>query len=185
MASGIYRIRVERGDKPLRFYVGQAGNIAYRLCNHRSSLKGGYHHNQPLQAAFNKYGIRAFSFAPVLLCTVDMLTHYEQLVLDYHREHGDIFNVLIECVVSHLGIKQRESTIEKRRAALTGRSRPLEVKAKISKSKKGKPKSAEHKLKLGVAQWGRIHPITTRNKMSESRKRYNAAKKLSFVLEAM
>jgi|2_EtaG_2_1085320.scaffolds.fasta_scaffold01715_7 group I intron endonuclease len=45
-------------------------------------LRGNYHFNKHLQAAWNKYGEEYFSFSVLLVCDKKLLTDYEQKFLD-------------------------------------------------------------------------------------------------------
>jgi hypothetical protein len=283
MASGIYRIRVERGDKPPRFYVGQAVNLDQRRRQHFNTLARGRHRNIRLQRAYDKYGPESFYFEVLIVCAknMDILLLYEQSVVDFLGT-SSIYNLLTKCVGSWLGathsvqsrIKigmqskarthspetkaiisaasraipaerrvtwkhgqkhtqetrsklskvlkgkpkskehiekmringairmtvpgakeqlyslianrlQSQEERAKRSLRLKGRRRPPEVGAKISASKKGKPKSPEHRISISLSQLGRVQSVITRAKRSESLKKFNAARKLSFVLEAM
>lgn len=48
-----------------KFYVGSTGNMYERTRGHRNLLRRGRHHCKHLQAAWNKYGERAFVFVVV------------------------------------------------------------------------------------------------------------------------
>ena len=65
------------------FYVGRTGRLKFRWAVHRSSLRGGYHHCEPLQAAWKEYGESAFEFSVVEVVddSVDAV-HVEQDYLD-------------------------------------------------------------------------------------------------------
>lgn len=77
--AGIYQIRNTVNEKR---YIGSAAVFARRWGQHREQLRKGKHHARHLQAAWNKYGEKAFIFEPLITCTKSMLIHYEQQFLD-------------------------------------------------------------------------------------------------------
>lgn len=139
MKSGIYRIVIDRGERPLKFYIGQASNIVSRKSSHLRCLRSGVHKNPALQRAFIKYGGGAFKFETLLICSIENLTMYEQSVVDSY-DRDCLYNLCLECVESVLGIKRSR----KRVGTFTGRSHSAETRSLISKSKKGWKPSAEH-----------------------------------------
>src|SRR6478752_234648 len=105
MASGIYRIKVERGDKSPRFYVGQAVNLTRRRHEHFNKLRHGSHKSPPLQRAFLKYGEEAFSFHVLIVCEpiVSILEMYELAVINSYA-FCDLYNMCRQSVGSKLGV---------------------------------------------------------------------------------
>lgn len=79
MPSGVYVIRNTING---RVYIGSAVLLRRRLSAHLSELRGGYHRNQKLQHAWNKYGEGAFAFAPLLICSREHRVMYEQRAID-------------------------------------------------------------------------------------------------------
>lgn len=78
-ASGIYRIE----HKPSgRMYIGSSNNMGVRWRKHAAQLCRGKHHSAYLQNAWTKHGSQEFIFSPVLVCAVNQLKFYEQLLLD-------------------------------------------------------------------------------------------------------
>ncbi len=66
-----------------KLYIGSSKDVPSQLVGHSNALCGGYHDNEHLQRAFNKYGAHAFAFA--MLKKVDELSellHWEQRFLD-------------------------------------------------------------------------------------------------------
>ena len=113
--AGIYRVSVDRGEKPPKFYIGQAVNLRRRELEHLRGHRTG----ELLSLALKKYGRSALTFSVVLVCTKDMLTTYEQAVLDCHvREFGRhrMLNVMLECVTSGIGVRHRPESIAKMKA---------------------------------------------------------------------
>jgi len=75
-------------------YIGStAEGFTERWAQHQIDLRGGYHCNQHLQAAWNKYGENHFSF--MILDTLensDEIISQEQLRLDQMRLTTDVYN---------------------------------------------------------------------------------------------
>lgn len=78
MTSGIYKIESPSGG----FYIGSAANFGQRWYSHRSQLRKGRHHNQPLQRAYNKYGLERLRFIQLLVCRPSDLLMFEQRAID-------------------------------------------------------------------------------------------------------
>lgn len=77
--SGVYTIQhVESGKK----YIGSARLFRRRFAQHRTALRGGYHQNKHLQAAWNKYGELAFTFSVTVVCSPEDRQDYEQRLID-------------------------------------------------------------------------------------------------------
>jgi group I intron endonuclease len=82
---GIYRIMnlVNR-----RQYVGSAVDLYRRRATHFCELRAGRHPNQPLQAAWNKYGAEALRFEALAVVEVDELLYIEQELIELGRRQG-------------------------------------------------------------------------------------------------
>lgn len=76
---GIYCIEHRESG---RLYIGSSNNIKTRWRKHKTLLCKGQHHSMYLQNAWAKHGESAFVFKPILICHVDELRFYEQLLLD-------------------------------------------------------------------------------------------------------
>lgn len=63
--SGIYCIENMINHKK---YIGLSKNISQRFSNHKTHLNGGYHINDHLQSAWNKYGEDNFKFYIIETC---------------------------------------------------------------------------------------------------------------------
>lgn len=168
--AGIYRITVDRGDKPPKYYIGQAVKFRPRWLKHLSTLKRGAHDNSHLQRAFDKYGPSEISFQVVLVCSADqeLLALYEQLVLDSHPDEG-IYNIHRECVTSPLGRVISAETRAKIAAAVTGTKWSLE--ARKLKSEQVKLQMAHPDRRAAVAE-------ATRRLMSDPAARARISKTL-------
>lgn len=75
--SGVYSISTPNGS----FYVGSSNNIYRRWSEHRRNLRGGKHHSERLQAAWNKHG-NNLMFSIVCECGVEQLEEMEQKYID-------------------------------------------------------------------------------------------------------
>lgn len=130
-----------------RGYVGSSSNIAKRLSEHKRLLGLGQHYNIRLQRAWVKYGPDQFVF--------DILEPIPDLaqLLDAEDRH----------------IKALGKLAYNFREAAKGRQfHSAESRAKISASKKGKPKSPEHVAKMAASKRGSKASDATRQKMRDS-----------------
>lgn len=117
MKSGIYKITNKINNK---VYIGQSNNIKERIKVHKSSLRGGYHHNSYLQRSWNKYGEENFVFEILELCELEIIDDREKHWISlydstseqngYNFESGGNANKIIS-----------EKSIEKMRQAKIGR----------------------------------------------------------------
>lgn len=160
--SGIYKIlNIENGH----FYIGSTSNLPKRKWDHFSELRNNKHANKHLQRAFLKYGEPAFSFVPVLFCSIDNLLFYEQLFIDQFKP---VYNIAKIAGASMRGLKRTPESLAKASAKLKGRILTEEHKAKISAAHMGKiqgPHSEEHKKKIGDKSRGRKHTAESIEKM--------------------
>lgn len=78
-SAGVYVIR-NRATKDI--YVGSAVMFRARWNLHRGRLRAGKHHNQHLQAAWDKYGERYFEFFVVGVYPRDDVVREEQAFID-------------------------------------------------------------------------------------------------------
>ena len=87
---GIYSItNVQNGNR----YIGSATDLHNRCCKHRAMLRGGYHENEHLQRAWNKYGEEHFVFIELEICDTNddpTLLGREQWYLDNARPEYNI-----------------------------------------------------------------------------------------------
>jgi len=127
---GIYKITSPKG----RIYIGQSMNIRRRFrCYKRLACK-----EQPqIYASLKKHGVDKHKFEIVTECETDELN-------DLERYYQELYNCLgkggLNCVYQDLGDGIRIVSEETRR--------------KISDFHKGKPKSAEAKMKMSIAKKG-------------------------------
>lgn len=161
--EAIYRITHKASGTT---YVGSTVNVKKRWRTHKSQLRRGNHDNPYLQAAWDKYGAKAFEWAILEDGLADGdLTEREQYWLGEYRQRGAVYN-LGECVDN------------------TRRGRPLteEHKSKISEANRGnipwtkdKHHTEETKRKIGEANKGNQHTLGYKH-TEESRQKNSEAK---------
>lgn len=86
---GIYGIKDRKNGF---YYIGQSSNVRSRLLDHRSSLRRRKSENPQMQNAFTKHGERYFNFYLILVCSVEHLTLFEQLIIDFYKKNKMSFN---------------------------------------------------------------------------------------------
>lgn len=151
--SGIYLITVEReGNLPL-YYVGQSIDCARRRIHHFKTLKAGRHDNDRMQKVYNKYGLSAFSFKVVQLCSHDLLDDAEQWWLDEAHGHPLVMNIA-KCATS----------------PNRGRKFSEEVRRKVAEAGRGRVKSDEAKRLLSASLTGRVLSQEVRQRISITKK---------------
>lgn len=177
--TGIYTITSPSGA----MYVGSAIDFSRRWSEHRSGMKKGIHHNNPLQNAFNKYGIENLIFEKIIFCKKEDLLIYEQIAIDCLTPEYNICKV----AGSPIGRICSEETKRKIGLANKGRSsgppseetrkkmrdwqknRPPaseETRRKMSESLKGKKRSEEFKENMRNIMLGRKLSDETRRRIS-------------------
>lgn len=192
--SGIYQIRnLINGKK----YIGQSIDLERRKKDHFRYLKGNYHKNIHLQNAYNFYGQENFVFEVLVYCesNKEELTKREQFFVDSESQEN-LYNILIKCVNSNLGVGFSEETKKKLSKSRSGKNNPMWGKHHIEESKKkmseallGRKVSEETKQKISKNHadvsgknnpnygkfgednplYGRRHTEETKEKMSKAR----------------
>jgi group I intron endonuclease len=153
--QGVYRIALGDG----RCYIGSSVDVVRRWKEHRRLLDAGEHHSAYLQRAWQKHGADAFTFHVVEQCERSAFVAREQHWID---ASDSVFN-LAKVAGSRLGVPQSPETIEKVRAIHLGRKNSPETLARMSIAQKGilkpqagRPRTAEHKAAISLAQRTRI-----------------------------
>jgi group I intron endonuclease len=167
--SGIYGIRSI--SHPERVYIGSAINIRKRWWEHKGDLRRGKHHNIKMQRHYDSYGVDDLVFEVIVRCDVDSLIKTEQVFLDLYKPW---FNVLM-VAESRLGMRHtdecRALMSNNRRGCkhpLYGKHHTAEAKKAMSKAKKGRTLSEEHKINIGKAIKGIRRSDKTKKKMSRA-----------------
>jgi len=160
--SGIYKIINVVNNK---FYVGSAVDLRRRKTRHFSELRLGKHNNAHLQAAWNKYGEKAFTFVVIEEHPegTDLLAA-ENIWLKEHVGKDYCYNLGVDATAPMLGRggelsptwgyehtleaklkigrhsrgrRHRKESRERIRAYLIGKPKPAEVRAKIAAAVSG------------------------------------------------
>lgn len=171
--TGIYAIEnIASGG----LYIGSSNDITTRWYRHKSLLKHGGHHCEPLQRSYVKRGAEAFRYIVLEQCAEGELLPREQAWLDLARSGGLLYNVALAAGAptrGRVGIgKGRTVSLEARAkisAANTGRKLSEETRARMSASRRGKPlgsPSEETRRKMSAAAKGRKVSAETRLKLS-------------------
>ena len=158
--SGIYEIR---NDLTGKVYIGSAKRFNFRWNTHRSFLRKGTHHSQHLQAAWNKYGESAFSFNKLVICSIDNLIMYEQIMIDGHKSadrlHGYNARPIAESV---LGFRHSVDSKLKMSLSQTGRKASAETRALLSRQRTGRKMPAWFSEFTRQHKTGTTHSAETR-----------------------
>lgn len=100
---GIYQILNTVNNKS---YIGSSVQIETRLAKHIRQLNRGKHENSYLQRSFDKYGVEAFQFKPIIECELSSLQFYEDLIIKNYRSNTSDFGFnLREVSSSNAGMK--------------------------------------------------------------------------------
>ena len=151
MISGIYEIKNEVNGKR---YIGQASNLPRRIKDHKSKLRVNKHHNSHLQASWNKYTEKIFTFEVLEYCELQYLTIKEQEWIDKFPSTL-LYNIgAVETPM--LGKRHSEEALNKMRVP-----KSEEHKQKISNALKGKKHSATHSKRSGRAKKKAVVMVST------------------------
>lgn len=173
--SGIYMIKNLING---RIYIGQSKHISERVKTHKKDLRNGYHHNEHLQNAYNKYGLDNFSFELVESCSIEDLDERERFWIEYYDSFESGYNLTSggesNKIISGESRKKNSEAVkalwqdpeikEKWMASRNyktgeenpnfGRKHTKEACAKMSASRVGKKASEETKQKMSAAHSG-------------------------------
>ena len=169
--SGIYAIKCKTNGK---LYIGQARNIPIRKSAHFSSLRGGYHQNEHLQAAFNLLGESCFEFMVLEYAGESELDCKEISWIaksnSDNPDHG--YNLQTGgCKYP----RHSKLTLEKMSRLRRGFRISEETKEKISRAHRGKKLTKEHRAAISKRLIGRRFKPEQLAKMSA----WQIGKKLS------
>ena len=157
MAQGIYKIINVVNNK---FYVGSTVNVSRRRARHFSELRNNKHNNKYLQAAWNKYGEKAFIFIVVEeVESKDKLLTVENFWLKEHVGKEYCYNLGTDATAPHLGMFGELSNT-------WGYKHTEEAKARISKASKERVQTEEEKSKRRKSMQGHIVSKATKDKIS-------------------
>lgn len=180
MGMGIYKIINVVNNK---FYIGSAVNFSRRKARHFSELRHNKHNNRWLQASWNKHGEQAFVFVVVEeVLDKSLLLEVENRWLKEHVGKKHCYNIGVDATAPMLGMsgeasptwgrkrtpgelaaqnwKGKKHTPESKnriRSYLLGKSKPANVRAKISATLSGAgnywygKKRPEHGAKVSKA----------------------------------
>jgi hypothetical protein len=148
-------------------YIGQSKNIYRRWKQHKTELKHKVHCNWKLQRAYNKHGESNFDFKILTTCLEAELLKAEEYWYQYYKKESYLYNVAspVESIKHSVESRLKISVSKK------GNSKPNSGSFKpghkpspesearraqsVSKAKKGKKLSPEHRLKLSLAHKGK------------------------------
>lgn len=150
MKSGIYRIAI--GEN---FYFGSAINLKNREWTHRGELRAGKHANRFMQNAWNKHGEMVFQV--IEFCNPEDLIGREQIYISQWFDDPRCMN-LSPTAGNTLGVKHTKEARRNMAIAHAGHNQG------ISHPQFGKPRSAETREKLRIAQTGRKFTEETRSR---------------------
>lgn len=147
MNQGIYKIINVVNNK---FYIGSAVDLKRRRIRHFSELRVNKHNNKHLQAAWNKYGEAAFTFAVIeLVSDKAKLLATEDKWLKKYVGKEYCYNIGITASAPSLGMCGELSPT-------WGYKHTEEAKAKIAKASKERVQTPEEKEKRRLSMVGRV-----------------------------
>jgi group I intron endonuclease len=137
ITSGIYALQNTTSNK---IYIGSTIDFSKRIREHINMLKKGTHHSPHLQYAWNNVCANKFNLLILeIVENADILIEREQHWLDYYKSYNDNYGYNIAPSAGNT----------------TGLTVSEETKLKMSKAKKGKKFTPEHRKKIGIANKGK------------------------------
>lgn len=144
------------------FYVGSAVNYDKRKARHLWRLRRGDHANKHLQAAWAKYGEKAFVFAVVQEVSEDAdLLAAENVWLAEHVGKDYCYNIATDATAPTRGWFGEKNPMWGKTFEQTD-----EAKAKIAEASKARVQTEEEKAKRRATMWGKPQPAEVRAKIS-------------------
>lgn len=131
MTAGIYRIR-NRVDGTA--YVGSSKNIELRVRGHINALTSGHSDNRRLQAAWNRYGPRAFAVGILEITSDDnptLIAAENRWRESIRAQSAGLYNIRMAGVLGRherrIGVRHAEAELQRERKTVRRRpSRPFE-----------------------------------------------------------
>lgn len=167
MKSGIYTITNRIDGK---IYVGMATLFSDRKRDHFAKLRGNSHHNDYLQAAYNKHGEENFVFEVLVECEEQFLFSEEHYWCNLLQTHNPNYGYNILPTNPH-GKALTHSQETKRKLSEKGRGRPMSEKTRLALELHNKTyrHSPEALKKISENSKAHRHSDETKKKMSETR----------------
>ena len=162
---GIYKITNIINSK---VYIGSSIDIKSRWKKHKQHLRNNKHHNDHLQHAWRLYGEQNFKFEILENTDLNILSleEKENYWIQYYNSSDKIYGYnLYHYSRKPLGYKYSDEVIQKRK----------ERNAIYGHCWTGKKHSEETKLKMCLAQKGKIFSEEHRNKISNFRKNFKSS----------
>ena len=146
---GIYKITNLINGKT---YIGQTVNFRKRKRNHLNYLRNDSHHNSYLQRAFNKYGEKNFCIQFLEHCSIDKLDDLECKYIELYQSmvNQNGYNLLT--------------------GGQTYRTFSLEVRRKMSESRKNYKMTKEHCLNISKGRKGIRMPKESIERIKETKR---------------
>lgn len=144
------------------FYVGSAVDFKKRKARHLWRLRRGDHANKHLQAAWSKYGEKAFVFAIVEHVAEDVdLLAAENVWLAQHVGQDYCYNLATDAMAPTRGWTQEKNPMWGKTFKHTD-----EAKERIRAASKSRVQTAEEKAKRRATMTGKPKPTAVRAKIS-------------------
>lgn len=167
--SGVYQIvNITNGHR----YIGSAIDIQRRWSSHVRLLCQNKSHSPYLQNAWNRYGKDCFEFSVIEQCDSFSVIEREQYYIDTLRPEYNMAG----SAGSRLGVKHSQEARRKISEASKGRKRSPEAIKKTADALRGnnfflgRTHTIAARVKIGLAQLGKIVTAETREKQSKARK---------------
>jgi group I intron endonuclease len=124
--------------------------LTRRKAQHLCALRGNTHRNRHLQSSFNKYGEENFVYRILMVCDVENLVFFEQVVLDKYNPQYNKRKV----AENNSGHKFSDKARKNMSIAHIGNKNPHNKawREKMSKILKGRPLSKEHRDRISAGR---------------------------------
>lgn len=151
-------------------YVGSAAvSLERRLKQHVTNLRGGYHVNKHLQAAWKRYRESRFKVIVLEFCAPPLCICREQYWIDYYQSSSRIHGYNSSPKAgSQLGLRHTEETrklLSSKSKAAWERLTPTQ-RLKFGRGMQGRKHLPDAIEKIRVSSTGRLHSTETKAKIS-------------------